>query len=300
MTLLDCIGQSPLLYLERISRILGAHIYAKLETANPGASIKSRVALAYVRGAMQRGELQTGGCVVEASSGNLALALAQACVKLDLRLILCMPDSLNFVDKAHRLLLHHLGAHVFLSPAEHGMEGARAMAAFKHQDTWGSFRPDPFNNPDGPQAYYEGLGAELLADAHKFNLPLDAFVCGIGSGATFSGVGQRLREENADIFLGAVEPAESAVLSGQAPGAHGISGIGVGFIPTVLKRSLISQVLTVSTHDARKAQQRLLGMEGLLAGLSSGANLHAALLLAQQPCFKGKTILTIIHDGHVG
>ena len=281
MHILDCMGNTPLLRLERISRLLGANIYVKLESANPSLSHKDRVARAYLEGAMRRGELRKGGCVVEASSGNLGLALALACVKLDLRLLLCMPAS---VSRARRNLLHDLGAHVFVTPAQAGMRGAREKAAFRHADTWGSFRPDPWVNPDGPDCYCQGLGAELADSAAAQGLSLDAFVCAVGSGATLAGVGRCLRERNPRILLGAVSLAGD----GAADTEEGVSSLLAG-MP-------LSQKFCVARAEARQAQRKLLGMEGIRGGLSTGANLHAALLLAQQPALKGKNIFTLVHD----
>lgn len=299
MNILDCIGQTPLLHLERISRILGANIYAKLETLQPSASIKSRVALAYLQGAMERGELNKGGCVVEASTGNMALALAQACLKLDLRLILCMPA---FVGREYRALLHGMGAQVFVTPSEEGLQGALAKAAYHHEDTWGSFRPNPLVNPDGPACYEAGLGSEIVASAEADSLSLDAFVCSVGSGATLTGVGRRLRQSNVNIFLGAVQsPACTAMAL--SPYEYGLErpeeGSPCHGPQPIFDAGLVSQHFTVSAHDANQACRKLLGMEGIHAGLSSGANLYAALLLAQQDEWKGKNIFTVIHDSGI-
>ena len=297
MNILNCIGQTPLLYLERISRILGAHIYVKMESANPCASIKGRAALAYLRGAMRRGELSRGGCVVEASTGNLALALAQACLKLDLRLLLCMPA---FVDHEYRALLHAMGAHVFVTPAEEGLVGAMAKAAWHHEDTWGSFRPNPMVNPDGPACYAEGLGGEILHDAGA--VAVDAFVCSVGTGATLAGVGRRLRANNPRIFLGAVTSPACMAL-GYLPEQEqqailGNAGLYGGLSP-VFDREVVSRHFAVSPEEAGQSCRKLLGMEGIRAGLSSGANLHAALQLAQEAEWKGKNIFTVIHDAGI-
>lgn len=294
MNILDCIGKSPLIHLERISRVLGVGIYAKLESANPSLSIKDRVAMAYVQGAMQRGELDTGGCVVEASTGNLGLALAQVCLKLDLRLLLCMPAS---VGKDRIALLYAMGAHVFVTPAEEGMQGALAKAAYHHEDTWGSFRPNPMGNPDGPACYAAGLGEEIAAAAKAQSLVLDAFMCSVGTGATFTGVGRCLRQSMPHIFLGAVtSPAcpSLAPLEGQVQDVGGANFADGA--PSIMDNNLISQKFNVSIQDAAKACHKLLGMEGIRAGLSSGANLHAVLQLALQAEWRGKNIVIVMHD----
>lgn len=296
MNILDCVGETPLLFLERISRLLGVNIYAKLESANPGSSVKDRVALAYLLGAMRRGELSRGGCVVEASTGNLALSLAQACLKLDLRLLLCLPA---FVERPFKELLHALGAHVFVTPAEDGLAGAMVRAALEHSDTWGSFRPEPLVNPDGPACYAAGLGTEIARAAAARSIEVDAFLCSVGSGATFTGVGKRLRESNPRVFLGAVtSPACAAV--GLPPATGGADGATrpdlFGGLAPVFDGALVSRYFSVSAAEAGQACRKLLGMEGIRAGLSSGANLCAALRLAQEPEWRGKNIFTIIHD----
>jgi len=291
MNILDCVGKTPLLFLDRVSRLVGANIYAKLENANPGHSAKDRAALAYLRGAMRRGELAPCGCVVEAASGNLGLALAQACLKLDLRLLLCLPES---VGRARLSLLQAMGVHLFVTPAEDGIRGAMAKAAYHHDDTWGSFRPNPYSNPDGPDAYDEGLGAEIVLDAQSMGIKPDAFVCSIGSGATFSGAGRRLRRVYPDIFLGAVISPACSVLEDSLPEEDSQKNP-----VSVFDRALVSQQFSVDVAEAERAARKLLGMEGIVCGLSSGANLHAVLQLAAQPEFRGKTIVMVVHDSGV-
>lgn len=293
MNILDCIGHTPLVRLERVSRMLGANIYVKLEPRNPGGSIKDRAARAYIEGAMKRGELDRGGCIVEATSGNLGIGLALVCTKMDIRLILAMPAS---VSKERITLLRAMGVEVMLTPPEEGMKGAQDKAAFLNDDIWGSFRPNQFDNPDGPAMHYETTGVEILEDSRQQGFHVDAFVAGVGSGATISGVGRRLKEEDASVFVAAVEPSESPVLSGGQAAPHGIQGIGAGFVPKVFERAVVDEILTVSTPDAIKAAKRMLGMESISCGISSGANLHGALMLAQRPEFKGKNIVTIACD----
>lgn len=272
--MLHSVGGTPVVLLRRISRLAGANIYAKMESCNPGLSIKDRVAIAYIEGALRRGELARHGCVVEAADGPLALSLAHTCLQYDLQLMLCLPAS------ASRYLLHTLremGVHIFLSPAEEGMEGARALADYHHKDTWGSFRPAPAHNPDGPACYEQGLGEELVADARALGIHWDAFICSVDSGATLTGTGRRLRREWPDIHLVAArrdgrELPEGGVLDG----------------------SLLSTVLDVSADEARDARRRLLGMEALRACDTAGAHIHAALLLARRPGWQRRNLLTII------
>lgn len=293
MNILDCIGQTPLIRLERISRMLGANIFVKLEARNPGGSIKDRAARAYIDGAMKRGELDRGGCIVEASSGNLGIGLALISTMLDMRVILTMPAS---ASKERITLLRAMGAEVMLTPPEEGMGGAQAKAEFLNDDIWGSFRPNQFDNPDGPAIHYETTGLEIWEDSKARNFPVHAFVAGVGSGATISGVARRLKENDPSVFVAAVEPAESPVLSGGAASPHGIQGIGAGFVPKVFDRALVDDILQVSTADAIKAARRMLNMESVNCGISSGANLHGALMLAARPEFKGKNIVTIACD----
>lgn len=293
MNVLDCIGHTPLIHLERISRMLGAEIYVKLESRNPGGSIKDRVAIAYIEGAMKRGELDRGGCVIEATSGNLGIGLALACTKLDLRPMLTMPAS---VSKERITLLRAMGAEVILTPPEEGMAGALAKAEFLNDDVWGSFRPNQFENPDGPAVHYATTGLEIVEDAKAQGFHIDAFVAGVGSGATVTGVGRRLKENDPSVFVAAVEPSESPVLSGGKAAPHGIQGLGAGFVPGVLDRSVIDEILTANAQESIKAARRMLNMESILCGISSGANLHGVLQLAQRPEFKGKNIVTVACD----
>ncbi len=293
MTVLDFIGNTPLLHLERVSRMLGANIYVKWEARNPGGSIKDRVAKAYIDQAMKAGELDYGGCIVEATSGNLGIGLALLCTKMDIRLILTMPAT---VSRERITLLRAMGAEVMITPPEEGMAGALAKAEFLNEDIWGSFRPNQFVNPAGPKAHYETTGPEILEAAKLQGFHVDAFVAGVGSGATVSGVGKCLKEADPKTFIAAIEPQESPVLSGGQAASHGIQGIGTNFIPSVYNPAVVDEVLQVSTSEAIKAAKRMLAMEAINAGISSGANLHGALMLAQRPEFKGKNIVTVACD----
>lgn len=290
MNILDCIGHTPLVRLKGVS---DANIFIKLEPRNPGGSIKDRAARAYIEGAMRRGELERGGCIVEATSGNLGIGLAVVCATLDIRLILAMPAS---VSRERAVLLRALGAEVILTPPELGMKGAQDKADSLNADIRGSFRPNQFNNPDGPAMHYARTGVEILEEAAARGFHVDAFVAGVGSGATVSGVGRRLKETDNAAFVAAVEPAESPVLSGGKASPHGIQGIGAGFVPGVFDRSVVDDILTVSTDEAIQAARRMLSEEGISCGISSGANLNGALQLARRPEFRGKNIVTVACD----
>ncbi|MCH5277300.1 MAG: cysteine synthase A [Desulfovibrionaceae bacterium] len=293
MDILDCIGHTPLVRLEQVPRAAGANIFVKLEARNPGGSIKDRAARAYIEGAMKRGGLKRGGTVVEATSGNLGIGLAVLCAKLGMRLILTMPSS---VSRERMMLLRALGAELTLTAPEKGMKGAQDRAGELNRDIPGSFRPNQFDNPDGPAMHYARTGVEILEQAAGQGFHVDAFVAGVGSGATLCGVGRRLKEADPSTRVVAVEPAESPVLSGGAPSAHGIQGIGAGFVPGVFDRQLVDEILTVPTDDALKAARRMLREESISCGISSGANLMGALRLAERPEFQGKNIVTIACD----
>lgn len=293
MDILDCIGHTPLVRLEKASRAAGANIFVKLEARNPGGSIKDRAARAYVEGAMKRGELARGGCVVEATSGNLGIGLAVICAKLGIRLILTMPSS---VSRERMMLLRALGAELTLTAPEKGMKGAQDAAGELNREIPGSFRPNQFDNPDGPAMHYRETGAEILEQAAELGFHVDAFVAGVGSGATLCGVARRLKEADPSTLAAAVEPAESPVLSGGAPSAHGIQGIGAGFVPGVFERRLVDDIFTVPTDEAMQAARRMLREESISCGISSGANLAGALRLAGRPEFRGKNIVTVACD----
>lgn len=299
MNILDCIGNTPLLHLQRISRIARAQIYAKVETYNPTGSIHDRVALYYIQNAIARNNMKKFGCIIEASKGNLGISLAHICAQMDLRLMLCMPSS---VSRMYHNYLNDLGVHLFLTNPEQGMQGALDEAAYHHEDTWGSFRIKPYTNLDGVMCYYNGLGVELLNDAQKESLHLDACICAVETGATFSGIGQRLRENDPNIFLGATEIAENPTITGDnSPFINSEKSSNeekILEINPIFNRALASELYSVSSQDAQRAQRRLLSLEGIKADRISGANIHAALLLAQQEKYQGKNIIVIVHSNH--
>lgn len=293
MNILDTIGHTPLIYLNSVSAELPAKIFVKYEARNPGGSIKDRAALGYVRAAIREGALAPGGTVVEATSGNLGIGLAVVCGKMNLRLILTMPAS---ASKERIALLRAMGAEVVLTPAEEGMQGAQNKVEELLASIPGAYRPNQFSNPVGPRVHYSTTGVEILEDCRKEGFMPQAFVAGIGSGATLMGVSLRLKEANPSIRCFAVEPAESPVLSEGRSGPHGIQGIGANFVPEVFDRSLVDGILTVSTEDAMETARMLMARESMSCGITSGANVRAAMNLAQLPEFAGKHIVTVAPD----
>lgn len=293
MNILDTIGHTPLIYLNSVSAELPAKIFVKYEARNPGGSIKDRAALGYVRAAIREGALAPGGTVVEATSGNLGIGLAVVCGKMNLRLILTMPAS---ASRERIALLRAMGAEVVLTPAEEGMQGAQNKVEELLASIPGAYRPNQFSNPVGPRVHYSTTGVEILEDCRKEGFVPQAFVAGIGSGATLMGVSLRLKEANPSIRCFAVEPAESPVLSEGRSGPHGIQGIGANFVPEVFDRSLVDGILTVSTEDAMETARMLMARESMSCGITSGANVRAAMNLAQLPEFAGKHIVTVAPD----
>ena len=293
MNILDTIGHTPLIYLNSVSAELPAKIFVKYEARNPGGSIKDRAALGYVRAAIREGALAPGGTVVEATSGNLGIGLAVVCGKMNLRLILTMPAS---ASKERIALLRAMGAEVVLTPAEGGMQGAQNKVEELLASIPGAYRPNQFSNPVGPRVHYSTTGVEILEDCRKEGFVPQAFVAGIGSGATLMGVSLRRKEANPSIRCFAVEPAESPVLSEGRSGPHGVQGIGANFVPEVFDRSLVDGILTVSTEDAMETARMLMARESMSCGITSGANVRAAMNLAQLPEFAGKHIVTVAPD----
>lgn len=246
----------------------------KLESRNPGGSVKDRPAREMVRAAFASGVLSAGATIVEATSGNTGISLAMLSAARGLRCVLVMPEDASV---ARRLLLSSYGAELVLTPAELGMAGAVAKAEAIAKETPGSFMPRQFDNPFNPAAH-AATAHEIWTDTAG---RVDAFVAGIGTGGTFTGVTRALKAQNGSLIAVAVEPRSSAVLSGGKPGLHGLPGLGAGFIPKVLDRSLIDQVMPVSDVAADRTTRRLAHEEGLLVGLSSGANVYAAIELAK-------------------
>lgn len=286
-------GGTPLAALQRLSTTLGlrTRLVAKLEQYNPTGSVKDRAAHAILRDALSRGVLHPGGVVIEASSGSLGIALAAAATVYGCRAVITMPETMS---AERRTLLRAYGAEVVLTDGARGMAGALDAASAIARKTPDSFLADQFRNLANPRAHYETTGPELWADTHG---ALDLFVAGVGSGGTISGAGRYLKEQKPSLRVVAVEPAASPVLSGGKPGPHGIQGIGAGFVPAVLDRSVCDEVIAVTDEDAFSMCRTLARCEGLLVGPSSGAALHAAVSLSRREENAGKTIAVLLPDG---
>ncbi|MCL1989975.1 MAG: cysteine synthase A [Defluviitaleaceae bacterium] len=284
------IGSTPLVGLPKLSDGLQAQVYGKLEAFNPSGSVKCRLGYAMLDAAIQAGKLKPGGVVIEPTSGNTGIGLAFACTALGYKLILTMPETMSI---ERRKLVKMLGADLVLTPGSEGMKGAIKKARELTAQIANSFMPMQFDNPAGPKIHYETTGAEIWTDTEG---KVDIFVAGVGTGGTISGVGKFLKEKNPNIKIVAVEPDASAVLSGKLPGPHRIQGIGAGFVPKILDRSVIDEIIRVTNEAAFETAQKLGRVEGILAGISSGATVWAALELAKRPENNGKNIVTILAD----
>lgn len=286
----DSAGRTPLVQVRKVLDGAPAILLLKMESRNPLGSVKDRIAAAMIAAAEEQGALQPGGTIVEPTSGNTGIALAYVAAAKGYKLILTMPESMS-VER--RRLLGILGAEVVLTAAGEGMPGAIAKAEEMAASLTGTHLPDQFANPANPAAHYRTTGPEIWRDSGG---EVDIFVAGVGTGGTVTGVGRYLKERNPDLLLFAVEPKESPVLSGGVPGPHTIQGIGAGFVPAVLDQDLLDDVLTVSAGEAAAMARRLAREEGILGGISAGANVAAAVRLAQLPEHEGKTIVTVVCD----
>ena len=286
------VGKTPILHLQNIQneKALAARLLVKLELFNPGGSVKDRVALAMIRDAEKRGLLTPGGTIIEPTSGNTGIGLAAMAAIQGYRAIIVMPDSMS-VER--QLLMQAYGAQVVLTPGQLGMTGAIEKAKELAQEIPGSFIPDQFCNPANAEAHFHTTGPEIWQDTDG---NIDIFVAGVGTGGTVTGVGSYLKSQNPNVQIVAVEPAGSPLLSGGKAGPHGLQGIGANFIPDVLDQRVINSVITVTEEEAYAAAQLLGKKEGILAGISSGAALHAAISLAQKPENAGKTIVALLPD----
>lgn len=289
----DClIGHTPLLELNRIEAKfqLQAKIFAKLECFNPAGSVKDRVANAMIADAEQRGVLSPGGVIIEPTSGNTGIGLASVAAAKGYRIIIVMPDTMS-VER--QLLMSAYGAEVVLSDGSKGMSGAIALAEELAKTFPNSYIPNQFSNPVNPQIHFETTGPEIWEDTEG---KVDLFVAGVGTGGTITGVGKYLKSKNSQIEVVAVEPDSSPVLSGGAPGAHQIQGIGAGFIPSILDTNIYDEVIPVANEEAFSVARSVGKCEGILVGISGGAALSAAIELAKRPCNKGKNIVVLFPD----
>ncbi|MCF8104122.1 MAG: cysteine synthase A [Desulfohalobiaceae bacterium] len=282
------IGRTPLVRLNRITREYSAEISAKLEFFNPLGSVKDRIGSAMINDALEKGLITDKTLIVEPTSGNTGIALAFVCAAKGLSLCLTMPESMSL---ERRKLLKHLGAELVLTPASEGMKGAIARAGQIAGEAGDSFIPDQFSNPANPTIHRQTTAEEIWTDTAG---EIDYFIAGVGTGGTITGVGRVLKERNPDCKVLAVEPTGSPVLSGGQPGPHKIQGIGAGFVPQVLDRSLLDEVLCVSNEQAMSMARRLADEEGILCGISSGAAVAACLQVAARPEAAGKHIVTVL------
>jgi cysteine synthase A len=286
----DFIGNTPLIYLPEISRLAGATILGKCEFMNPCGSVKDRAALALIEAAEREGVLNTNTTIIEATSGNTGIGLAFVAATKGYKVILTMPESMTL---ERRKLLKALGATIVLTPAQLGMTGALEKAKELAREIGNVFIPKQFDNNANPQIHYETTGPEVFKDT---NGDIDFFIAGVGTGGTIAGVSRFFREKKPEVTIVAVEPADSPVLSGGEPGPHMIQGIGAGFIPNNIKESDYHQIVQVSNDDAFKTARLLAQKEGVLCGISSGANVYATMSLAQKEENQGKTFVCILCD----
>lgn len=284
----ELIGRTPLLRLERFAP--GGQVIAKLECMNPLSSAKDRAGYYMIKDAEEKGLLKPGATIVEPTSGNTGVGLAYVAAVRGYKVILTMPDSMS-VER--RNLLAALGAQLVLTPAAEGMAGAVAKAEEIVRATSGAWMADQFGNPANAKAHYETTGPEIWEDTEG---EVDVFVAGMGTGGTVTGTGRYLKEKNPNIRIVAVEPAESPLLTEGKAGPHGIQGIGANFVPNVLDRGVVDEVLTVKSADAMAAAKALARQEGILVGISSGAAAFAARELAKRPEFAGKRIVALLPD----
>jgi len=276
--------------LGRFGKDLPGEIVGKLESRNPLASVKDRIGLAMLEQAEKQGLIQPGGTIIEPTSGNTGIALAWVARVKGYRLILTMPDSMS---AERRRILTILGAELVLTPGKEGMQGAVDRAQQLNKEIPGSFIPHQFDNSANPTTHYHNTGPEIWRDTGG---KIDFLVAGVGTGGTVSGAGRYLKERTSEIRVVAVEPADSPVLSGGSPGPHLIEGIGAGFVPGIYDKSVVDEVVQVTNDDAIATAKQLAKTEGVLAGISSGANAYAAREIASQPENAGKRIVTIICD----
>ena len=283
------VGHTPLVQINKLGSA-NAIILAKLESHNPGGSVKDRIAKSMIEAAEQAGLIKPDTVIIEPTSGNTGIGLACICAAKGYRLLLTMPESMSI---ERRKLLKFFGAEIVLTPADRGMAGAIEKAEQLMAENPDAFMPQQFKNPANPQIHRETTAQEIWNDTDG---KLDIFVAGVGTGGTLTGCGQVLKQRNNDLKVVAVEPKDSPVLSGGRPGPHKIQGIGAGFVPDVLNVAVIDEIIKVSNEDAMETARQLARKEGILAGISSGAAMWAAVQLSQREESEGKTIVVILPD----
>jgi len=287
-TIMKAVGCTPMVRINKIAEGVDAEIIAKLEFFNPLSSIKDRIAVSMIDAAEKSGLIKSDTLIVEPTSGNTGIALAFVCAAKGYRLCLTMPETMSI---ERRKLLKHLGAELVLTPGPQGMKGAIEKAREITTSMKGSYMPDQFSNPANPRVHRETTAEEIWHDTEG---TVDILVAGVGTGGTITGIAQVIKSRKPSFKAIAVEPAGSPVLSGGKPGTHKIQGIGAGFVPDVLDRSIIDDVVTVADEDAFSIARRLAEKEGILCGISSGAAMWAALQVAQRPESAGKRIVVIL------
>lgn len=289
-TVTEAIGATPLVRLSKISEGLPGILLGKMEAFNPAGSVKCRIGAAMLEAAKRDGKLKPGGVVIEPTSGNTGIGLAFACAAQGYKLILTMPETMSI---ERRKLVRMLGADLVLTPGNEGMAGSIKKAKELNSQIAGSFIPLQFENPANPQIHRETTAEEIWQDTSG---GVDIFVAGVGTGGTITGVGEVLKERKSTVKIVAVEPDASPVLSGGKPGPHRIQGIGAGFVPKILNRSIIDEIIRVTNEDAFDTAKKLGRIDGILVGISSGAAVWAALQLAAKPENANKTIVAMLPD----
>lgn len=283
------IGNTPLVKINNLA-IGNNSIYGKLEFFNPTSSIKDRIAVNMIDDAEKKGILKPGAVIIEPTSGNTGLGLAMVAASRGYKLIITMPETMSI---ERQKLMRQFGAELALTDGSKGMKGAVEMAEKLHTDIPGSFMPQQFNNSSNPEIHYKTTGPEIWSDLDG---KIDYFVAGVGTGGTITGAGKFLKEKNPSVKLIAVEPSSSPVISGGEAGKHGIQGIGAGFIPGILNTKIIDEIITVSDNDSIQTAKLLAQKEGILAGISAGAAMYAALKVARRDSVQSKNIVVIIPD----
>jgi len=286
----ELVGNTPLVRINKLSNDTSTEILGKCEFMNPTSSVKDRIALSMIETAIKNGEIKEDTVVVEPTSGNTGIGLAMVCAAKGIELILTMPESMSL---ERRQLLSALGATLDLTPAALGMKGAIERAAEINNTMPNSFMPQQFNNPANPEAHRQTTALEILKDTDG---KVDIIVAAVGTGGSLTGISEVVKKHNPNVHVVAVEPESSPVISGGEPGPHKIQGIGAGFIPTVLNKDIFDEVIQVSDADAFATSKEVAKTDGLLVGISAGANLYVANQVASRPENKGKTIVTILCD----
>ena len=287
-SIIEAFGGTPLVRLNRVTEGIDATVYAKLEFYNPSSSVKDRLAIAIVDAAVESGALQPGGTIVEGTSGNTGIGLAMVCAARGFKAVLTMPESMS-VER--RKLLRAYGAELVLTPAGEGMKGAVARAEQIVAERPGAVLARQFENEANPRIHYATTGPEIWSDTDG---EIDVFVSGVGTGGTITGTGRYLKEQKPGIRIVAVEPKESPILNGGKPGPHKIQGIGPNFVPAILDRDIYDEVVDVDITESVAMARRLAAEEGILAGISSGSTVHAALEVARRPENAGKTFVVVV------